>query len=72
LKKRSPFLYILSREMTGTKISSDELFPLPICDIMVIRKSVSPGGSLKNARSLRDMGFTLCLCNTKAKLSIKS
>jgi hypothetical protein len=39
------------------RISAETLFSLPICDIMGYRRA--------------DMGFALCLYNTKAKLAIK-
>ena len=37
-------LCILSGEMTGAKISAENLFSLPICVIMKLTKSLPPGG----------------------------
>ena len=38
------FSVVFNGEITGTKTSAEELFPLPICDIMGIMKSLPPRG----------------------------
>jgi len=52
------------------QISAEKLFSLPIFAIMVLTKSLPPGGSLRT-RNRRGMGFALYLRNTKAKSAVK-
>ena len=49
---------------TAKQISAENLFSLPICVIMVLTKSLPPGGrwhAKRDGRSLRDLGLVLTL-----------
>ena len=68
------------KERPYKQISAERLFSLPICVIIGIHRRAGAcsrrnerfgATAAPRHRPTRGMGFTLCLCNTKAKLAIK-